>query len=439
MESNTAVLKNEAKEILLKNRRDGFTVPSEKLYPFQWNWDSGFAALGFKNFNLEYAIEEIRSMFSGQWQNGMIAHINFHSENETTYFPNFEFWDTQVNSGASQKPKTGGITQPPVFGFVLEEMAKTHGNDPVFKEFVSEIFSKITHFHRFLYTIRDPKNEGLAFIFHPWESGRDNSPLWDYAYDGFEVKPGDIPAYTRKDNTQADPSHRPLQKDYDRFVYLIELGKKHQYDGIGIFEESPFLVQDTLFNALLIKSNDGLINVGKQYGLDVTEIEAWQQKAKPAFENKLWCEEIGNYVCYDLRHNKQIKQWEIGGYTSLIAGIPSPDKAQLLLETLVEFKEKDLFVCPSFHTDNEKFDPKRYWRGPVWPQMNWLIYHGLLRYGFNEMADVTKNDIIALVEYYGFYEYFNPFKSVQSTESKGYGGHSFTWTAAVILDLIENA
>ena len=39
---------------------------------------------------------------------------------------------------------------------------------------------------------------------------------------------------------------------------LIELGKKNQYDGPGIAEESPFLIQDSLINAILIKSNQAL-------------------------------------------------------------------------------------------------------------------------------------------------------------------------------------
>ncbi|MCB0664120.1 MAG: hypothetical protein KDC24_15350, partial [Saprospiraceae bacterium] len=59
-----------AKAVLQKNRRGGFTVPRDKLYPFQWNWDSGFVALGLANYDVRAAMEEIESLLSGQWANG---------------------------------------------------------------------------------------------------------------------------------------------------------------------------------------------------------------------------------------------------------------------------------------------------------------------------------------------------------------------------------
>ena len=61
-----------------RNWRDGYTVPSPRLYPFQWNWDSGFIALGLAWHRPERALREIRSMFRGQWGSGLLPHINFH-------------------------------------------------------------------------------------------------------------------------------------------------------------------------------------------------------------------------------------------------------------------------------------------------------------------------------------------------------------------------
>ena len=36
----------EAIDVIKKNDRGGFTIPTNRLYPHQWNWDSGFTALG---------------------------------------------------------------------------------------------------------------------------------------------------------------------------------------------------------------------------------------------------------------------------------------------------------------------------------------------------------------------------------------------------------
>ncbi|MEL6591765.1 MAG: trehalase family glycosidase [Bacteroidota bacterium] len=431
-------LLNKAKEVLRQNWKDGFTVPSSKLYPFQWNWDSGFVSLGFAHFNLAYAISELRSLFSGQWANGMIPHIIFHSENETTYFPNFEFWQTEVNSGASLKPRTSGITQPPVHAFILEGLLNAHPKNEALLDFARELYPKIIASHRFFYQYRDPQNEGLVFIYHPWESGRDNSPLWDDSLARIEIDPQSLPNYQRKDTQLADSEERPTRRQYDCYVYLLELGKKYAYDGPQIAEESPFLIQDSLINAILIKSNQSLINIGSMLGFDMAEVEAWQAKSLPAFRQKLWNESLGCFLTYDLRANAQILQKEIGGIFPLFAGIPDKMQAARINQYLIDLHQRNFFICPSYDVDSDRFDSKRYWRGPVWPHMNWMIYHGLKAYGYPETAEIVRNDTIHLVDQFGFFEYFEAQKALADQIDKGYGGTEFSWTASSIIDLILN-
>ena len=60
---------NKAKKTLLGNRRKGYTLPTNnKLYTAQWNWDSGFIALGYSYFNLNFALKEINTLLDGQWK-----------------------------------------------------------------------------------------------------------------------------------------------------------------------------------------------------------------------------------------------------------------------------------------------------------------------------------------------------------------------------------
>ena len=230
----------QASHILQSNWREGFTIPTAKLYPFQWNWDSGFTSIGHSYFNLDFAIKELETLFSGQWKNGMLPHILFHSEHEKTYFPNYDFWNANINAGAPKKPKSSGVTQPPVHGFVLETLLDTYSDNPSLIDFVKEIFPKIVKSHRFFYTYRDPKKEGLTFIYHPWESGRDNSPIWDDSLDRITIDKDELPHYERRDTSIAPSDERPTSYQYDRYVYLLELGKRYKYDERGIFEESPF-------------------------------------------------------------------------------------------------------------------------------------------------------------------------------------------------------
>ncbi len=426
-----------AKRILKLNWKDGFTIPTSKLYPFQWNWDSGFTSIGLSHFDLDFAIRELQSLFSGQWENGMLPHIIFHSENEKTYFPNYDFWDSNVNAGAPQKPKSSGITQPAVHGFVLENLLERFPNNEKLIAFIKDIFPKVVKSHRFLYTYRDPEREGLMFIFHPWESGRDNSPLWDESLDRIIIKPNELPKYERRDTSIAPSDERPTSYQYDRYVYLLQLGKKNKYDKKGIFEDSPFLVQDTLMNAALIKSNQSLINIGKRFGLDVGELEEWQQQSLPKFQEKLWHEDLQTFAPYDLRGGHHIAFKEIGGLAALYAEIPNPRQAKSLNNYLWSLHERGFYICPSFDVDSPLFDSKRYWRGPIWPQMNWMIFHGLKKYGFDKTAAIAKSDLIELVSQHGFYEYFESQKSLAKNMTSGYGGGDFSWTAACTLDLLK--
>ncbi|MDB4286027.1 trehalase family glycosidase [bacterium] len=436
MQNHTSDLIARAKEILYNNLRNGFTIPRDKLYPFQWNWDSGFVSLGFANFDIDAAISEINSLLKGQWENGMVPHIIFHSENETSYFPNWDFWDASVNPGAPQGPKTSGITQPPVLGFVLESILKKHPDNPKVLDFVRKAFPKIVKYHEFWYKHRDPNREGLVFIYHPWESGRDNSPLWDDSLNLINLEEKNIPDYQRQDITIADASERPTSVQYDQYVYLLQLGKKYRYEDKGIAENSEFLIQDSLINAMLIRSNEALINIGKRLGEDTGKIVEWQQQSISAYNEKLWSESLQTYTGYDLRQGKQLPFWEIGGMTALFAGIPTDKRAVQMkgyLETLIE---KDYMIVPSFDVAHEFFDSKRYWRGPIWPQMNWLIYHGLKSYGFDPLAQTVKDDFLELVSRFGFHEYFESQKDLVATTHGGYGGNKFSWTASSVIDLI---
>ena len=351
-------LSEKAKAIVAKNWRGAFTVPSEKLYPFQWNWDSGFVALGTSTYDLDMAIKEIESIYSGQWENGMLPHILFHSENETTYFPNYDFWNSNVNPGAPHKPKTSGITQPPVFGFVIEDIYNRHKDDPRVQAFIKSIFPKVLNQHLYFYNYRDPLNEGLIYIYHPWESGRDNSPIWDDALNKIDIEEGSISPYQRRDTQIADASERPTKEQYDRYVYLLELGKKFQYDGIGISDTCPFLIQDCMFNAIFIKSNNSLISLGDELGFDTSTLKEKNQVSLQNYNDRFWSEELSYYCSYDLRKKQIIPHKEIGGLIPIFAELCNNTQTEILIKYLEDIHNRGFYLCPSFDVDSPLFDSK---------------------------------------------------------------------------------
>ena len=107
----------EAINVLKENDRGGYTVPTNRLYPFQWNWDSVFTAMGLWHFNKWRAWLEIISLLDGQWENGMIPHIIFR-QNDPDYFPGPDEW------ASNNEPPTSCLTQPPVLSSIIWQMVK---------------------------------------------------------------------------------------------------------------------------------------------------------------------------------------------------------------------------------------------------------------------------------------------------------------------------
>ena len=428
-----------ARAVLDENWRGGYTVPSARLYPFQWNWDSGFIALGLAYHRPERAIEEIRSMFKGQWSNGMLPHMNFHQV-DPAYFPGPEMWGPERMALRPPALLTSGITQPPVFAFIVERIAALpFGRTAAWREFEREIYPRILAFHRYLYAHRDPHGEGLVYIQHNWESA-DNSPAWDSILDTIDVTGARDLTDLRRDLKGADAAQRPTNANYQRYLHLVDFFIQRDYRDAAIAAECPFLVQDVLFNSLLVKSNSALAALARRLGEDPAEIEAWNAKSAAAINRKLWDESAGFYHSYDLRNQRPLKVKTSSGLMPLFAGICDPSRAARLAAHLTgSFAPgADWRLCASTAVNEPTYDPVKYWRGPVWINLNWMLHHGLRRAGLDDLAARVRADTLHLLGDIGLHEYFDARPPAAGGEGRGLGAPRFSWSAALALDLLNN-
>jgi glycogen debranching enzyme len=44
------------------------------------------------------------------------------------------------------------------------------------------------------------------------------------------------------------------------------------------------------------------------------------------------------------------------------------------------------YMIPSISRDNADFPRQRYWKGAVWPPLNFIVYVGLRKYGFDSVG-----------------------------------------------------
>ncbi len=423
-----------AKEVLRKNWTGEFTIPASKLYPHQWSWDAALIAVGYAHFNQERAEQELRHLFTGQWSNGMLPHMIFNPE-VTDYFPGPEFWQTKRSPDSPKDVDTSGGVQPPVHATACLLVYEKARDKVKAKEFLKEMYPKLCAWHDYLHRERDPEGEGLVYIRHPWESGMDNSPVWDVIFKGIEIPEGEVPDYNRTDTQTVNPDDRPDNETYDRYVYLVKLFYDNDYDEKAIREETPFLVQDVLFNALLARADKDLAQIADHIGEDGSEYKSKAEQISEAMNAKLWDEEHSIYFDYDMKNDKIIDSHLASGFLPLFARIPDQKQA----ESMREYLDSAHFArehgkehgIPSYDEEQPGFSPNRYWRGPVWININWFLYHGLKHYHFDEYADWIKKAIIGLPQKHGFYEYYNPHKGT------GHGADEFSWSASLLLDLIH--
>ena len=228
--------------------------------------------------------------------------------------------------------------------------------------FVKCHIDAIYNYNVYLYEHRDTHKEGLVHIYHNWESGTDNSPIWDKIFKQM-VSPKHT--FERKDTTHVDASQRPTNEEYNHYIHIIKLAKQQQYNDKKIAELSPLLVQDPLFNAMFVASNHSLIRLYAMLGKNeekIARLKSYNKKTTFSFNNKLWDDNLKAYVHYDLRNEISIPMITSSLFTPLFVGIPDEDKAKSLVNTLqTRFGKEDQLLCASFDPTSIHFNPKKYW------------------------------------------------------------------------------
>lgn len=402
-------LDEQARAILRRNDRGGYTVPTSGLYPYQWNWDSAFAALGFARFDPERAWLELETLFSGQWTNGMVPHIVFHEYAEG-YFPGPAVWGTDTD------PPSSGISQPPVAATSARALFERHPD--IGRERLPALMPKFLAWHRWF--MENRAESGAIAAIHPWETGRDNAPDWDRAI--LRVDTSGVGEYTRHDISHVAPDMRPTKADYDAYLALVNFGAACGWDEDEIRRGGPFRVADPTLTFTLLRACRDLAFLAGELGRDTAEVDGWTDRLVDGAAT-LWNPEARHYDARDLRSGELSGSLSNASFLCWFAGLDSAD----MLDRYREVDSAVRYGVPSFSPGSPAFNPRRYWRGPAWAMMNALIGIGLADAGHRREAEKLRRDTRELIGKSGFAEYYDPCDGTPA------GGEDFTWTAAVWL------
>lgn len=400
-------IEEKAKAVLLGNRKSavergvkyGFTCPSVTLYHWQWLWDSCFHSIALRWFDPEFAKGEIVSLLSGQWRDGRVpnmVHVGW----------NWRF-DRMVHGTMTN---TSGITQPPL---IADAAMRAHRVAPD-KAFLEAVYPKLVRYYDWLRTAREDNGDGLPAIYHPWESGIDNSTRWDTVFD---IKGG---AFNRK----------AFDLVKGRIMFRFNFAR---YDNEKMRRVSPYFVKGIDMACYYRANLLALAAMARELGRedDALDHERRAENTKAAVLSRMWSEadgRFGDLLGEELRLSAVPTPFS---FLPMWAGIATPEQTKRIVEEIADPKRFwTEYPLPTTAADYHAFDPNQYWRGTVWINVNWLITEALAKSGFTDMATELKERTLALVDKSGFMEYYNPFTGA------GLGTKNFGWSTLVI-DMIN--
>jgi hypothetical protein len=352
-----------------------YTRPSPSRYPWQWYWDSCFAAIVWRRFDPGRARRELETLLAAQRPSGFIGHTIFWERPVT--LERLPFYN--VASRTSFQTET---IQPPLLAWAWRIAVGDPREEP-----------RIGAQAEWLLAQRDLEGDGLLWIVQPDESGLDASPKFEPVW-GWRAnaKPG--------------------------FPLLVHRNRRLGFDARRIRDAGGPLLCETLVNTLWSLSLQAL----------------GRPSATAALVERLWDEERGLFLDWAEPGGVRptVTTW------SSLAPLALPDLPEAIGRRLVEehLLNEDEFLTPvappSVAANEPSYEPggnrgpiRRYWRGPTWVNSAWLVWLGLRRLGYTEAAERLANGVIGAVERGGLREYYDP------RTGTGLGARDFAWSALV--------
>ena len=249
-------------------------------------------------------------------------------------------------------------SEPPVGAYCVLKLWQAHRD----VWFIRECFDRLVQWNRFWFEKRDHNNSGLLewgsdpYPFKTteaewltknigrrqgamWESGLDNSPMWDDAV-------------------------------FNEELHCLEL-------------------KDVGLNSLVALDCQCLAALAAALGKDDIAREMFEKghALQERIEKMLWDPKSNLYLNrhWDGKLSPRISPCN---FYPLTAGIPDPERARKMIdEHLLNPKEFwGTYVIPSIARNDKAYKDQQYWRGRIWGPMNFIVFEGLRRYDLDDVA-----------------------------------------------------
>jgi putative isomerase len=334
-------------------------MPSKVQYVGIWNWDACFHSLAFRHVDPVLARNQLRTMLACQLPDGMIP--------DAVY--------DEAIIAELEHPLRAEVTKPPIMAWAalkLDEVAPD-------LEFLQEIYVPLVRWNAWWFSMNDDDADGLTQYNHPYSSGLDNSPLWDY----------------------------------------------------GMPVESPDL------NTYLCVQMGSLAMMAEALGMEAEGV-MWRRRAAAVVRRMIedfWDEEAGVFrALHDDQPVPVITPFNL--YPLWTGQLPDDIRGRLIAHLTDPGEFWGEIAIPSVARSDPHYDPETMWRGPVWANINYIFVEALRQVGEHDLADcLVKKTLDLIMDQGGIYEYYN----AETGEPPPAAARAFGWTAAVFIDLAIQA
>ena len=358
-------------QLALSNPQEGLKANKER-------WEGYLTKILRKDMKPEYdriAVKAVVTLISN-WRThrGGLLHEGIVPSHAAYYFVGFWAWDTWRFSAALAKfdpelakdniramfdyQQPDGMiidciytdpaennardSKPPLVSWAVDEIF-THTNDTAF---ISEMYPQLMAYYKWWYNKRDHNRNGMCeygstdgtLEAAAWESGMDNAIRFD---DAKMLK-----------NNGAEDAWSMDQESVDLNAYLA-------------------------LECKLLKKFASILGVtfdGPDYSSQVADY----------FFDK----EKGFFFDRRLKDGSFIQEPGCEAYTPLWTEVATADQVKDMLPLLTDTAKFSTYIpFPTVAADNPKYNPRGYWRGPIWLDQTYFAIRGLRNYGYNKMAD----------------------------------------------------
>ena len=358
----------------------GYTAPNTEVYPWLWLWDSCFHTLIWADLNRpDRAVAELGCVLELQDGAGFVPHMGYQLDPQVPV----DLWGRQ---GAHRSPSRRCAA-------AVAELRRRGIDVP------DELAERAHAGLRFLVRerARDPES-GLITVVHPWETGCDDSPRWDHYCPG---------------------------SGFD-----LDVWRRHKIDLLPSLEFGPtggplanpaFGAASVSFNALTVWNARELASVTGDDEL-LADVDA----LVPLIEDR-WDADLATWV--DAGPGVDVGPDPHGRPAVCPARGrrhgPTGCSGRLARRL---GRSRRRFGPRGVHPTEPMYDPSSYWRGPVWPQLAYLLWRALDRGpAETEVGEELRGRTIAGAVRSGFAEYWD------GDSAAGGGATPQSWTGLALV------